>query len=95
MLGGPLMFLSTRGARSLAERCTRDERLVLLLVATFLACRLFGYGLRQTSARAEPAVAAVLGVVVAGVRLPALSWCGPAVLAGGLAVLAFPAGVRR
>ncbi|MEV7599910.1 EamA family transporter [Kitasatospora sp. NPDC089797] len=67
------------------------------VITTFLAYRLFGHGLRHTSAQtattltlAEPAVAAVLGVAALGERLPALSWCGLAVLAAGLAFLALP-----
>ncbi|MFJ6777158.1 EamA family transporter, partial [Kitasatospora sp. NPDC091257] len=70
----------------------------LAVVTTFLAYWLFGHGLRHTSAQtattltlAEPAVAAVLGVAALGERLPALSWCGLAVLAAGLAFLALPA----
>ncbi|MFG3223584.1 DMT family transporter [Kitasatospora sp. NPDC048194] len=73
----------------------------LAVITTFLAYRLFGHGLRRTPARtattltlAEPAVAAVLGVAALGERLPVLSWCGLAVLAGGLAFLALP-GRRR
>ncbi|MFE6056880.1 DMT family transporter [Kitasatospora sp. NPDC056446] len=69
----------------------------LAVVTTWLAYRLFGHGLRRTTAQtattltlAEPAVAAVLGVVALGERLPAVSWCGLAVLAGGLAFLALP-----
>ena len=57
--------------------------------------RLFGYGLRPTPASAatsltlaEPAVAAILGVGVLGERLPTASWCGLAVLALGLVLLA-------
>jgi drug/metabolite transporter, DME family len=66
----------------------------LAVVTTFLAYRLFGYGLRHTAAQtattltlAEPAVATVLGVAVLGEHLPALSWCAMAVLATGLAFL--------
>ena len=66
----------------------------LAVFTTFVAYRLFGYGLRHTTAQvattltlAEPAVAAVLGVVVVGERLPIVSWCGLAVLALGLAFL--------
>ncbi|WP_433621770.1 EamA family transporter [Nocardia sp. CA-120079] len=66
----------------------------LAVFTTFVAYRLFGYGLRHTSAQvattltlAEPAVAAVLGVVVVGERLPIASWCGLAVSALGLAFL--------
>ncbi|XVV06977.1 EamA family transporter [Actinosynnema sp. CA-248983] len=67
----------------------------LSVFTTFLAYLLFGLGLRHTSAAAattltlaEPAVAAVLGVVVLGERLPVVSWCGMAVLAVALAALA-------
>ncbi|MFJ4653572.1 winged helix-turn-helix transcriptional regulator [Nocardia sp. NPDC088792] len=66
----------------------------LALLTTFLAYRLFGYGLRHTTVAvattltlAEPAVAAVLGVSVVGERLPLVSWCGMAILAAGLVVL--------
>ncbi|MFG1955231.1 EamA family transporter [Micromonospora sp. NPDC048830] len=72
--------------------------LYLALVTVYLAYRLFGYGLRRTSASvatsltlAEPAVAAALGVTVLGERLPVVSWCGLVVLALGLVVLAMPA----
>ncbi|MGW2249269.1 DMT family transporter [Kitasatospora sp. NPDC001660] len=67
----------------------------LAVITTFLAYRLFGHGLRHTTAQtattltlAEPAVAALLGVAVLAERLPAVSWSGLAVLAAGLAVLA-------
>lgn len=70
----------------------------LAVVTTFLAYRLFGYGLRHTTAQtattltlAEPAVATLLGVVLLSERLPALSWCGLGVLSIGLAVLTLPA----
>lgn len=69
----------------------------LAVFTTFLAYRLFGYGLRHTGVDAattltlaEPAVAAVLGVTVVGEHLPLPSWCGMAVLALGLAVLTLP-----
>ena len=68
--------------------------LYLGVVTTFLCYRLFGYGLRHTVAQTattltlvEPAVAAVLGVAVLGERLPAVSWCGLAVLAVGVVLL--------
>ncbi|MEV7392958.1 MULTISPECIES: EamA family transporter [unclassified Streptomyces] len=82
----------------------RGALVVLYLGAatTFLCYRLFGYGLRHTAAQTattltlvEPAVAAVLGVVVLGERLPAVSWCGLAVLALGIVFLAVPAGSGR
>ena len=74
----------------------------LAVVTTFLAYRLFGYGLRHTTAQtattltlAEPAVATLLGVVLLCERLPALSWCGLGVLSIGLAVLTLPASFLR
>ena len=64
----------------------------LAACTTFLAYRLFGRGLRGISAQlattltlAESVVAAALGVVVLGERLPAVSWAGMAILAVGLA----------
>ncbi|MFI6869457.1 DMT family transporter [Nocardia sp. NPDC050406] len=72
----------------------------LAVCTTFLAYRLFGYGLRHTAVQvattltlAEPAVAALLGVAVLDERLSVESWCGLAVLASGLVVLTLP--VRR
>ncbi|WP_229928536.1 EamA family transporter [Kitasatospora xanthocidica] len=89
LAGDPAWLASVRGAA---------VALHLAVVTTYLAYRLFGHGLRHTSAQtattltlAEPAVAAVLGVAALGERLPAVSWCGLAVLAGGLAFLALPA----
>ncbi|MEV6979581.1 EamA family transporter, partial [Kitasatospora sp. NPDC093806] len=82
----------------------RGAAVVLYLgaVTTFLAYRLFGTGLRHTTAQAattltlaEPAVAAVLGVAALGERLPAASWCGLAVLTAALAALTLPAPRRR
>ncbi|MFH9353873.1 DMT family transporter [Kitasatospora sp. NPDC017646] len=89
LLAGPTgWLLSVRGAGVVLH---------LGVITTFLAYRLFGHGLRHTSAQtattltlAEPAVAAVLGVAALGERLPTVSWCGLAVLAGGLAVLTIP-----
>ncbi|MBO1417866.1 EamA family transporter [Streptomyces sp. FH025] len=89
LLSGPTgWLLSARGSGVVLH---------LAVITTFLAYRLFGHGLRHTSAQtattltlAEPAVAAVLGVAALGERLPVLSWCGLAVLAGALALLALP-----
>lgn len=69
----------------------------LALCTTFLAYLLFGHGLRHTSAAAattltlvEPAVAAVLGVVVLRERLSVESWWGLGVLAIALVLLSAP-----
>ncbi|MFI9008495.1 EamA family transporter [Actinosynnema sp. NPDC053489] len=67
----------------------------LAVFTTFAAYLLFARGLRHTGAAAattltlaEPAVAAVLGVLVLGERLTPVSWCGMAVLAVALVALA-------
>ncbi|WP_052441785.1 DMT family transporter [Streptacidiphilus anmyonensis] len=94
LLGSGFAWLATpRGAAVVLH---------LAVITTFLAYRLFGYGLRRTSAQvattltlAEPAVAAVLGVVVLGERLPWVSWCGLVVLAVALAFLVVPARSSR
>ncbi|KAA9376432.1 EamA family transporter [Microbispora cellulosiformans] len=79
-----------------------------LLTALYLGCAttalaylLYGRGLRTTPvataatlALAEPAVAALLGVVALRERLSAVSWAGLALLAAGLAVVALPARAR-
>jgi len=74
----------------------------LALFTVYLAYRLFGYGLRHTTASTattltltEPAVAAILGINVLGERLPAASWCGLAVLAVGLLLLTAPLSACR
>lgn len=73
----------------------------LAVFTTFLAYRLFGYGLRHTTVTtattltlAEPAVAALLGVTVVGERLPLLSWCGMGVLVVSLVLLTRPARIE-
>ncbi|MCU1647544.1 MAG: putative transporter YwfM [Nocardia sp.] len=76
--------------------------LYLAVFTTFLAYRLFGYGLRHTAVDTaatltltEAAVAAALGVTVVGERLSPLSWSGMAVLALGLVLLTLPARRRN
>ncbi|WP_306356334.1 MULTISPECIES: DMT family transporter [unclassified Nocardia] len=94
LAAGPAWMLAPRGAA---------VALYLALCTTVLAYRLFGYGLRHNTSQhattltlAEPAVAAVLGVVVLRERLAVLSWCGMAVLVLALVVLAAPTrGSRR
>ncbi|GGO17155.1 hypothetical protein GCM10010116_34660 [Microbispora rosea subsp. aerata] len=79
-----------------------------LLTALYLGCAttglaylLYGRGLRTTPvataatlALAEPAVAALLGVVALREHLSPVSWAGLALLALGLVVVALPAGER-
>jgi drug/metabolite transporter, DME family len=92
-----LPVVAASGMRWLVTVRGAAVALHLALVTTFLAYRLFARGLRHTAAQvattltlAEPAVAAVLGVAILGERLPAISWCGLAVLAVGLAFLSTP-----
>ncbi|MEV4293853.1 EamA family transporter [Microbispora rosea] len=79
-----------------------------LLTALYLGCAttglaylLYGRGLRTTPvataatlALAEPAVAALLGVVALREHLSLVSWAGLVLLALGLVVVALPAGTR-
>ncbi|WP_116247150.1 DMT family transporter [Nocardiopsis sp. FIRDI 009] len=98
--GGGLVTLPVLLSADTAWLATISGALVALHLAVltvFVAYRLFGTGLRHTPASvattltlAEPAVAALLGVVVVGERLSAVSWAGMAVLALGLAVLRTP-----
>lgn len=92
VLSGPAWLATPRGLAVAAH---------LAVFTTFLAYRLFGYGLRHTTVETataltlvEPAVAALLGVTVVGERLPVLSWSGLAVLALGLAMLTLPTRIR-
>ncbi len=71
----------------------------LALVATVVAYSLFNRGLRTvapavaaTLGLAEPLVAAGLGVVVLGERLPVVSWLGGAILLAALVVMIRVAG---
>ncbi|HEY9475759.1 MAG TPA: DMT family transporter, partial [Mycobacteriales bacterium] len=97
-----LPVLLSTGTHWLATIRGAAVALHLAVFPIFVAYRLFGHGLRHTPAQvattltlAEPAVAAVLGVALLGERLPALSWCGLAVLALGLVLLAVPVDASR
>ncbi|MFJ3160405.1 DMT family transporter [Streptomyces kanasensis] len=97
LLVTPLVL--TLGVHWLATARGATVAVYLAVFTVYLTYRLYGRGLRHTSASVatsltlpEPAVAAVLGVTVLGERLPAVSWCGLAVLTGGLVLLTVPAG---
>ncbi|MFE7932367.1 DMT family transporter [Streptomyces sp. NPDC057456] len=69
----------------------------MALVPMFIGYVLFGWGLAHVPASTattlsllEPAVAAVLAVLVVGERLPLLGWTGIALVVGCLAVLTTP-----
>ncbi|WP_275558244.1 DMT family transporter [Streptomyces sp. 5-6(2022)] len=72
----------------------------MALVPMFAGYVLFGWGLTHVPASTattlsllEPAVAAVLAVLVIGERLPAVGWGGIALVLACLAVLTAPAGI--
>ncbi|WP_306367931.1 DMT family transporter [Nocardiopsis sp. CC223A] len=104
-LGGGLLALpvvAALGAGWLATGSGAAVALYLAVFTVFCAYRLFGQGLRHTPAvvattltLAEPAVAALLGVLVLHERLAPASWTGLGVLVLGLAVLRAPAPGRR
>ncbi|ROP36109.1 DME family drug/metabolite transporter [Saccharothrix texasensis] len=90
-----LPVLSVVGVGWLASPSGLAVTAHLAVFTTFAAYLLFARGLRHTGAAAattltlaEPAVAAVLGVVVLHERLPLVSWCGMGVLAAALVALA-------
>ncbi|WP_344579934.1 DMT family transporter [Nonomuraea roseoviolacea] len=92
-----LPVLLWRGAGWLGEPKALLAVLYLGLASTALSYVLYGRGLRTTPvatastlALAEPAVAALLGLVVLGERLAPVSWAGLALLAVGLVVVALP-----
>lgn len=96
--GGVLLVpvLLATGAPLLASAQSFGVAAYMALVPMFLGYLLFGYGLtrvRPTTATtltlSEPAVAAVLAVIVVGERLSAGGWAGLAIIGAALVVLAF------
>lgn len=96
--GGLLLLpvLVITGAPLLADAQSFAVASYMALVPMFLGYLLFGYGLSRVTASTattvtltEPAVAAILAVVIVGERLPALGWIGLALIALVLIVLAF------
>ena len=95
--GGALLIpvLLLTGAPLVASVGAFSVAAYLALVPMFLGYLLFGFGLTRVSPStattitlSEPAVAAVLAVVVVGERLAPLGWIGLAVLGAALTVLA-------
>ncbi|MFH8800789.1 DMT family transporter [Streptomyces sp. NPDC017936] len=98
-LGGLLLVpvLLATGAPLLASWTNTAVGAYMALVPMFLGYVLFGWGLAHVPASTattlsllEPAVAAVLAVLVVGERLPLLGWAGIALVVGCLAVLTVP-----
>lgn len=96
-LGGLLLLpvLLLTGAPLLASGQAFGVAAYMALIPMFLGYLLFGYGLTRVSASTattitltEPAVAAVLAVLIVGERLAPLGWLGLVVIALVLVILA-------
>ncbi|MBB5932869.1 DMT family transporter [Streptomyces echinatus] len=99
-LGGLFLLpvLAVTGAPLLGSWSNAAVGVYMALVPMFIGYVLFGWGLAHVPASTattlsllEPAVAAVLAVVVVGERLPAAGWAGIALVIVCLAVLTAPA----
>ncbi len=102
--GGVLLLpvLLLTGAPIVASWPNAAAVTYLAVVPMFLGYALFGRGLAAVSASTatalsllEPAVAAVIAVLVLGERLPTLGWMGMAVLLASLVVLTAPSRRQR
>jgi drug/metabolite transporter, DME family len=102
-VGGLLLLpvLSATGAPLLASWSNAAVGAYMALVPMFIGYALFGWGLAHVPASTattlsllEPAVAAVLAVLVVGERLPLLGWAGVASVVACLAVLTAPTPAR-
>ncbi|MGW2178976.1 DMT family transporter [Streptomyces sp. NPDC001732] len=103
-LGGLMLapVLLVTGAPLLASWTNAGVGLYMALVPMFTGYVLFGFGLSRvpvstatTLSLLEPAVAAVLAVLVVGEHLPALGWAGIALVIACLGVLTTPSRPRR
>lgn len=102
--GGLLLLpvLLVTGAPLLASWGNAAVGIYMALVPMFAGYVLFGWGLAHVPASTattltllEPAVAAVLAVLVVGERLPAAGWVGVGLVVACLAVLTVPARARE
>lgn len=103
-LGGLILLpvLTVTGAPLIGSWSNAAVGTYMALVPMFAGYVLFGRGLAHVLASTattlsllEPAVAAVLAVLVVGERLPAAGWTGIALVITGLAVLTGPASAVR
>ncbi|GAB2568479.1 DMT family transporter [Leucobacter ruminantium] len=99
-IGGALLLpvLVATGAPLISSPGAFAVAVYMAVVPMFLGYVLFGYGLTRvppstatTLTLAEPAIAAVLAVVIVGERLTLSGWCGVAAITASLVVLALPA----
>lgn len=97
-LGGALLMpvLAVTGAPLLASAQNFSVAAYMVMVPMFLGYLLFGFGLARVPAStataitlSEPAVAAILAVLVVGERLSGLGWMGLSIIGIALVVLAF------
>ena len=95
--GGALLLpvLIVTGTPLLASPQALSVAAYMAIIPMFLGYLLFGYGLARVSASTattitlmEPAIAAILAVLIVGERLTAIGWVGLAVIASVLAILA-------
>lgn len=98
-LGGVLLVpvLLATGAPLLSSGSNAAVGAYMALVPMFVGYVLFGWGLAHIPASTattlsllEPAVAAVLAVLIVGEQLPPLGWAGIALVGGCLGVLTMP-----
>ncbi|GAA4926825.1 DMT family transporter [Streptomyces coeruleoprunus] len=103
-LGGLLLLpvLAVTGAPLVGSWSNAAVGIYMALVPMFAGYVLFGWGLAHVPASTattlsllEPAVAAVLAVLVVGERLPGVGWAGIALVIACLAVLTTPAPAAR
>ncbi|MEV8020331.1 DMT family transporter [Streptomyces sp. NPDC086554] len=103
-LGGLLLLpvLLATGAPLISSWSNAAVGTYMALVPMFAGYVLFGWGLAHVPASTattltllEPAVAAVLAVLVVGERLPTTGWTGIALVIACLAVLTSPASATR
>jgi DME family drug/metabolite transporter len=103
-IGGLLLLpiLIATGAPFLASPTNAAVGLYMAVVPMFLGYVSFGYGLARVPASMatvltllEPVVAALLGVVVVGERLPLTGWIGVGLVIGCLVIITVPASRRR
>lgn len=97
-LGGLALIpvLLATGAPLLSSTQSFTVGAYMALIPMFLGYLLFGYGLTRVNASsattltlAEPAIAAILAVVIVGERLDPLGWVGIAAIGAALLVLSF------
>lgn len=103
-LGGvllmPVLFIT--GAPLLASMNNAAVGIYMALIPMFIGYVCYGYGLARISASMattitllEPAVAAVLAVMIVGERLPVMGWIGIGLILGCLIVITVPVKRRQ